>query len=77
MSDKWPLVGRALGSQSLALSKRDTVLSSIVGTILLLKFMLLDITGNWAGSPAGSHGYSSFEDPSGHTGSGDHKGSLH
>ena len=58
------------------------MLSSIVGTILLLKFMLLDITGNWAGSPAGSHGDSSFEDPSGHTGSGhtgsgDHKGSLH
>ena len=42
-----------------------------------LKFMLLDITGNWAGSPADSHGDSSFEDPSGHTGSGDHKGSLH
>ena len=41
------------------------------------KFMLLDITGNWAGSPAGSHGDSSFEDPSGHTGSGDHKGGLH
>ena len=58
------------------------MLSSIVGTILLLKFMLLDITGNWAGCPAGSHGDSSFEDPSGHTGSGrtgsrDHKGSLH
>ena len=54
------------------------MLSSIVDIILLLlKFMLLDITGSRDGSPAGSHGDSSFEDPNGHTGSGDHKGSLH